>query len=362
MKWKWVCVAIGGTFLVYMVEKGRTNALISEAIQIREATKKPILLISSNRRQGFDAYINPSETIVWQLPYANKAFGAVMSDSLEEIQYPKEAVAEWQRIADSVLINTHSVFSPEAWLDFRHQYVFVGQNTIPINPSLNWAIGGGLAYYLYRRQQRKKLAKSTVKALPETEIIEEGEELPTTEDIVEEIAEDLPSERKMLPAPTDGNEGGVALETERSEGVKVEPAPIINPDDLEGESVDMLDGIDLSDGVNLGIGSDGVFAEKLQAKGVTNLIFNPASMPQEHNQAVLNQLEAKPADSATLIDVLSKIKDSEERQGAVQIAYENIKSGGKIFVKDKTLKKYLPEIKQRFPDAKIKGGIIVATK
>lgn len=356
MKWKWVYIAIGGTFLVYMVEKGRTNALVSEAIQIREATKKPILLISSLRRQGFDAYINPSETVTWQLPYANKAFGAVMSDSLEEIQYPKEAVAEWQRIADSVLINTHSVFSPEAWLDFRHQYVFVGQNTIPINPSLNWAIGGGLVYYLYRRQQRKKLAKSTVKALPETEIIEEGEELPTTEEIAEEIVEEIPSERKMLPAP---DRAGVHA----SDGVKVEPAPIINPDDLEGEPQGKpLDGIDLSGGVNLGIGSDGVFAEKLQAKGVTNLIFNPASMPQEHNQAVLQQLEAKPADSATLIDVLSKIKDSEERQGAVQIAYENIKSGGKIFVRDKTLKKYLPEIKQRFPDAKIKGGVIVATK
>ena len=359
MKWKWVYIAIGGTFIVKMVESGRTKALVDEAMQIREATKKPIMLISSSLRQGFDVHLNPAQAVTWQLPYLNKAFSAIVSDALEEIQYPQEAVAEWQRIADAVLINTHSVFSPEAWLDFRHQYVFMGSNTIPINPSLNWAVAGGLGYYLYRRQQRKKLAKSAErKQLPETEeIIEEepvenpdsfGVENPDSFGEEIEEMEAVRPERKALPAPIDG--------------VKVELAPLINPDDLVSGGIDILDGIDITSGVNLGIGSEGAVSEQLQGKGVTNLIFNPMTMPQEHNQAVLEQLENSPADSATLVNVLSKVKDTEERKGAVQVAYENLKSGGRVFIKDKNPKKYLSEIKQLFPDAKLKGGVIVATK
>lgn len=357
MKWKWsyLYMAIGGAFVVKLVENGRINALIYEAHQIREKSRKSILLISTKQRDGFDAYINPAQTVAWQLPYLSKSFGAVVSDSLEDIQYPQDALREWQRIADTVLVHTHSIFSPEAWLDIRHHNVFLGEHTIPVNPSLNWAIGGGVIYYLYKKGQRKKLE------LPEAEdIIEEltEEEPLDAEEAIEELTEDIP---RM--------EGGASLPASKAlpppiDGVKIERAPILNPDelkDLKGGD-DLLTGIDINSGVNLGIGSDGEFAEALEGKGVTNLIFNPLTMPQEHNQAVMEKLDNNPADSATLTNVLSKVSNPVERQGAVQVAYENIRPGGRVFIKDKNPKKYLHDVKQFFPNAKVKGEVIVATK
>jgi len=46
----------------------------------------------------------------------------------------------------------------------------------------------------------------------------------------------------------------------------------------------------------------------------------------------------------------------------LQVAYENVKPGGKVFVKVEEPKKYLTEVKQIFPSAKIRQGIITAVK
>ena len=359
----WIYIALGGMFIAKLIEGTRTNALIAEAQQLKQVTKKPIMLISSKPRQGFDVQLNPNNTITWQLPYANKAFAAIVSDSLEEIPYPKQAMAEWMRASDTVLVNTHSIFSPETWLDLRHHQVFMGQQTVPINPALNWSIAGGVGYFWYRRKKRNATKGQLETPKPEVEF----ENL------------DVDEERKALPPP------------------KIETAPIISPDEL-----DELAGNDLlprqeffrpkfgipgteSDGtskqqkmknkmtgtsilcskppcVNLNIGDDVQVSAQLSAPGIETVVFDPQNLPEEHNRQILSQLENKPADSATLFGVLDKISDPEERQSALQVAYENIKPGGKVMVKVDEPKKYLTDVKRIFPSARIKQGMITAVK
>lgn len=338
MKWTWLYIALGGVFVVKLIESSRTTALIAEAQQLKQRTKKPIMLISSNPRLGFDVYLNPQETITWQLPYTNKAFASIVSDSLEEIPYPKQAMTEWMRVADTVLVNTHSIFSPEAWLDLRHHQVFMGQQSILLNPSINWAITGGIGYFLYRRSHRKKIEEQEPQALSPPALEEEEEE-------------PLPVVRKALPPP------------------RIEPAPIISPEELSGTGFDIPRGVgtiptsDFRKGtINLGIGHDTALNAELNAQGVENLEFDPISLPEEHNKQVLSRLENNPADSATLFGVLDKVSDSEERKSALQVAYENIKPGGKVFIKVQEPKKYLTEVKQIFPGAKVRRGMITAVK
>lgn len=369
MKWTWIYIALGGSFIIKLIESSRTIALINEAKQLKEVTKKPIMLISSNPRQGFDVYLNPNETITWQLPYMNKAFASIVSDALEEIPYPKQAMTEWMRVADTVLVNTHSIFSPEAWLDFRHHYVFMGQQTIPVSPTTNWAIAGGVGYFLYRR--RKRLGNG--KVLPEAE---EPEVFPikiplpplqrgninqqSTIDNPRAINNQQSTIPKALPPP------------------KVEPAPIyhpsgglggvrISPEEFMGtippqSSIFNLPSSIKKGSVNLSIGLDETLNTELKEKGIENLTFDPQHLPEEQNRQVLSQLESKPADTATLFGILDKVTDSEERKSALQVAYENIKLGGKVFVKVEEPKKYLPEIRRIFPSAKIREGMITAVK
>ena len=372
----WIYIALGGMFIAKLIEGTRTNALIAEAQQLKQVTKKPIMLISSKPRQGFDVQLNPNNTITWQLPYANKAFAAIVSDSLEEIPYPKQAMAEWMRASDTVLVNTHSIFSPETWLDLRHHQIFMGQQTVPINPALNWSIAGGVGYFWYRRKKRNATKGQLETPKPEVEF----ENL------------DVDEERKALPLP------------------KIETAPIISPDELAGNDFwssavkdpPVLKKQKLSDGVffqqnmenkmtgkrekriippdkggprgvtsilcskppcvNLNIGDDVQVSTQLSAPGIETVVFDPQNLPEEHNRQILSQLENKPADSATLFGVLDKISDPEERQSALQVAYENIKPGGKVMVKVDEPKKYLTDVKRIFPSARIKQGMITAVK
>jgi len=391
----WIYIALGGMFIAKLIEGTRTNALIAEAQQLKQVTKKPIMLISSKPRQGFDVQLNPNNTITWQLPYANKAFAAIVSDSLEEIPYPKQAMAEWMRASDTVLVNTHSIFSPETWLDLRHHQIFMGQQTVPINPALNWSIAGGVGYFWYRR--KKRLENET--ALPVERAVAQGftaspKILPRLEEAEFENPDETAvyEERKALPPP------------------KIETAPIISPDELAGNDFwssavkdpPVLKKQKLSDGVffqqnmenkmtgkrekriippdkggprgvtsilcskppcvNLNIGDDVQVSTQLSAPGIETVVFDPQNLPEEHNRQILSQLENKPADSATLFGVLDKISDPEERQSALQVAYENIKPGGKVMVKVDEPKKYLTDVKRIFPSARIKQGMITAVK
>ena len=337
MKWTWIYITLGGIFVIKLIESSRTIALINEAQQLKQVTKKPIMLVSSNPRQGFDVYLNPNETIAWQLPYTNKAFASIVSDSLEEIPYPKQAMAEWMRVADTVLVNTHSIFSPEAWLDLRHHYVFMGQQTISIKPAINWSIAGGVGYFFYRRRRQEER-----KALPQEEETTEAALRCEASEAISPPSE----ERKALPPPPE-----------------IEPAPIISPEELSGIAATFLLPSSIKKGtVNLSIGSDEALVTELKAKGVESLVFDPQRLPQEHNRQILSQLESKPADSATLFGVLDRISDPEERKSALQVAYENVKLGGKVYIKVDEPQKYLTKVKQVFPVAKIKQGIITAVK
>jgi len=357
MKWNWIYIALGGMFIARLIEGTRTNALIAEAQQLKQVTKKPIMLISSKPRQGFDVQLNPNNTITWQLPYANKAFAAIVSDSLEEIPYPKQAMAEWMRTADSVLVNTHTIFSPMTWLDLRYHHVFMGQQIIPINPAMNWSIAAGVGYFWYRHKKRLENEKTKLPSDKGGREIEPEAEFESPTEV----------ERKALPPP------------------KVEPAPIISPDELEELSgmENKMTGkpekriIPPDKGgprgvtsilcskppcVNLNIGDDVQVSTQLSAPGIENVVFDPQNLPEEHNRQVLRQLEQKPADSATLFGVLDKISDPKERQSALQVAYENIKPGGKVMVKVEEPKKYLTDVKRIFPSAKIRQGMITAVK
>lgn len=347
-KWDWIYMGLGGTLLVHLIENSRMANLIRQAQQLKAQTRKPILLIADGAQPGFDVVLDPSAANVMQLPYQAKTFAAVVSDTLEQMSNPKAALQEWQRVADQVFVNTHIVFSPQAWLDLRAKYVFCGQTTIPVNPAMNWAIAGGLGYYLYKKSQPQPPKRKTLPPpKPEPEIEAEPE---------------IEVETEAEPE----------VEVAGAENAKVEPAPLINPEDEKTLESAITPGNDLDldrfrwrkGKTNLDVGANDMsgVAETLAEKGVTNLAFNPAELPEEQNRQVIEQLANQPADTATLIGVLSQISDPNERAGALQVAHENVRPGGTVYVKEENPKQYSKDVRRFFPSMRVQGDYIVARK
>ncbi len=372
MNWNTVImVSVGSMFLTRIIEKLRMRNLIKEAQTLRQASGKPIILISSSAMGGFDVRINPADITAYRLPYANKSFSALVADCLEDMSDPQQVITEWSRVADRIFINSHLFFSFENWLDLQHKYVFIGNKTIKIHPALNWGILGGVAYYyLYKRKKKPKKKLPSSEKPPNT--ISGKRSHSETE---EEIEPEEPIPENESPELEE------IVETEM-EGIKVEPAPIIKPielkglsrnsmtsssviekEEVDGKKEDMFDKITWQRGtVNLNIGDtiDNV-TSRLKDKNVTNLTFDPVKMTESHNQNIMSMLDKKQADTVTL-NILEHIKDKDERSGALQIAQENVKHGGKVYINVSEPKKYIREIRQFFPTAKIEDNYVLGVK
>jgi hypothetical protein len=130
--------------------------------------------------------------------------------------------------------------------------------------------------------------------------------------------------------------------------------------------------------IDIGGGRFDTASDFLQQKGVENSIYDPYNRSEEHNTEV-----DKPDHyhTATISNVLNVIKEPYYRQATLMKARDALQPGGKVHVtayegngsgvpaasskgwqENRRLGSYLDEVKQVFPDAKVKNGMIVGTK
>jgi len=82
--------------------------------------------------------------------------------------------------------------------------------------------------------------------------------------------------------------------------------------------------------LDLGGGPYGLTTEALRRYGVSNIVLDPGFQPESDQAATRSQLEARPADSCTISNVLNVIPDSLERARILQTACELTR--GRIYV------------------------------
>jgi hypothetical protein len=134
--------------------------------------------------------------------------------------------------------------------------------------------------------------------------------------------------------------------------------------------------------LDLGGGKYDLAAGYLIQYNVTNLVYDPYNRTKEHNTRVLVTTALHGgADTVTCNNVLNVIAEKEVRLQVIQQAYDNVKDGGTVYFSvyegdrsgvgkvtnkgyqmQQPLRWYLDEVKEMFPDAQIKKGMIVAIK
>ena len=137
--------------------------------------------------------------------------------------------------------------------------------------------------------------------------------------------------------------------------------------------------------VNLDIGGGkyDLMTEALKEKGVTNLVYDPYNRSMKHNVDVVNTvIRIKGVHTATIFNVLNVIKERENQTAVIRLAFDSLKKGGIVFVRSTyknpakvsgvtksgtfqhylTQQEYLEIVKEVFPEAKLKFGIIYAHK
>lgn len=137
--------------------------------------------------------------------------------------------------------------------------------------------------------------------------------------------------------------------------------------------------------VNLDVGGGkyDLMTEALKEKGVKNLVYDPYNRSQVHNGDVIHEvLRIKGVHTATIFNVLNVIKERENQLDAIKLAFDSLKLGGIVFVRSTymnpakvsgvtksgtfqhhlTQQEYLEIVKEIFPEAKLKFGLIFAHK
>lgn len=136
--------------------------------------------------------------------------------------------------------------------------------------------------------------------------------------------------------------------------------------------------------VNLDIGGGkyDLMTNALKERGVTNLIFDPYNRNLVHNIIVINKIFMNDVDTVTIFNVLNVIKEHEIQLDVLKLGFNALKTGGMVFVRSTymnqnkasgvtksgtfqhylTMKQYLEIVREVFPNAELKYGIIYATK
>jgi hypothetical protein len=122
-----------------------------------------------------------------------------------------------------------------------------------------------------------------------------------------------------------------------------------------------------------------------QEHGVDSQVYDPFNRSKEHNDFVLKGFKKEPADTATVANVLNVIAEPEARMHVIKQVHQHIKPDGKAYFtvyegdgKDKNsgnsrmtrdgwqenrpTHSYVEEIKQVFPDVRLSGKTIIASK
>lgn len=120
--------------------------------------------------------------------------------------------------------------------------------------------------------------------------------------------------------------------------------------------------------------------ELLQKSDATNLVYDPFNRTKAHNANVVNAVSGGNADTATINNVLNVIEDEANQLKVLNQAKDAVKKDGEIFIsvyqgkgdgvgkatskgfqQNKKVTEYLDLVKQVFPNATLKKGIIRAT-
>jgi hypothetical protein len=133
---------------------------------------------------------------------------------------------------------------------------------------------------------------------------------------------------------------------------------------------------------DIGGGKYDLMTEALKEKGVDNLIFDPYNRSQKHNDDVLKACRLFGANTVTIFNVLNVIEDYKIQIAVLNLALEAVRDSGMVFIRSTyknpakksgitksgtfqhylTQNDYLEIVKKVFPNAKLKHGIIYATK
>jgi hypothetical protein len=135
---------------------------------------------------------------------------------------------------------------------------------------------------------------------------------------------------------------------------------------------------------DIGGGKYDLMTEKLLEKGVANYIYDPYNRTPEHNENVLNicLFGEKRVDTVTIFNVLNVIKEREIQLAVLKLARDAVVKDGYVFVRSTYMnptkvsgvtksgtfqhhlkqEDYLEIVKEVFPNAELKYGIIYATK
>jgi len=134
--------------------------------------------------------------------------------------------------------------------------------------------------------------------------------------------------------------------------------------------------------IDIGGGKFDNASEHLAKQDVENLVFDPYNRSADHNKMVLDSVRGKPADTATVSNVLNVIPDEANQLKTLETAYKSLKDDGEVFItvyegnksgvgkatgsdqfqQNKKLSGYLDTVRKVFPNATVKGGMIRATK
>ena len=135
--------------------------------------------------------------------------------------------------------------------------------------------------------------------------------------------------------------------------------------------------------VDLGGGRYDTAAEYLMHEyGAHNMVIDPYNRTPEHNNSVTWLLSMRGgADSCTISNVLNVIRELEARRDVLRTARELVRSGTPIYItvyegdgsgtgrqtgadswqENRKLRSYLEEVREIFPGAQVRGGMIIAT-
>ena len=134
--------------------------------------------------------------------------------------------------------------------------------------------------------------------------------------------------------------------------------------------------------LDIGGGKYDLMTDRLKELGVRNLVYDPYNRTTVHNIRVINELVENDVDTVTIFNVLNVIKEREIQLHLLKLGFSALKKSGMIFVrstyknpnkasgvtKSGTLQHYLTQeqyleiVKEVFPNAELKYGIIYATK
>jgi len=136
-----------------------------------------------------------------------------------------------------------------------------------------------------------------------------------------------------------------------------------------------------STNIDLGGGRFNNANDLLKKKGARNLVYDPFNRTEEYNKEVIAQAANGQSDTATLFNVLNVIEDVPNQIKVLEQANNALKPGGEAFIsvyegsgtgvgkktskgyqQNKKTKEYLNLVKEVFPRAEIKNGIIRARK